>query len=85
MVSINSVIAFVSIPALPFGGVGSSGYGRIHGDEGLREFSVPKAVATKRYDVPGMNAMRLDRSAVTMRLLRLVTALRFSRKRRGAR
>jgi aldehyde dehydrogenase (NAD+) len=83
MVSINSVIAFVSIPALPFGGVGSSGYGRIHGDEGLREFSVPKAVATKRYDVPGMNAMRLDRPALTMRALRLMTALRFSKRSRG--
>jgi len=80
MVSINSVIAFVSIPGLPFGGVGSSGYGRIHGAEGLREFSVTKAVARKRYDVPGMNAMRLDRSAFTMRMLRRLTALRFSAK-----
>ncbi|MCW2689339.1 MAG: gabD2 [Mycobacterium sp.] len=83
MVSINSVIAFVSIPALPFGGVGSSGYGRIHGDEGLREFSVTKAVAAKRYDVPGMNAMRLDRPAVTVRVLRLMTALRFSKRGSG--
>jgi acyl-CoA reductase-like NAD-dependent aldehyde dehydrogenase len=85
MVSINSVIAFVSIPALPFGGVRSSGYGRIHGDEGLREFSVTKAVAAKRYDVPGMNAMRLDRPAVTMRVLRLMTAVRFARRRGGTR
>jgi aldehyde dehydrogenase (NAD+) len=85
MVSINSVIAFVSIPALPFGGIGSSGYGRIHGDEGLREFSVAKAVAAKRYDVPGMNAMRLDRPAVTLRMLRLVTRLRFSGRRGGVR
>jgi len=78
MVSVNSVMAFASIPALPFGGLGKSGYGRIHGAEGLREFSVTKAVASKRYAVPGMNAMRLDRPAITMRLLRAMTALRFS-------
>ena len=32
MTSINSVIAFAGIPSLPFGGVGDSGFGRIHGD-----------------------------------------------------
>ena len=39
MTSINSVIAFASVPSLPFGGVGGSGFGRIHGDDGLREFT----------------------------------------------
>lgn len=80
MVSVNSVTAFASIPALPFGGVAQSGYGRIHGAEGLREFSLTKSVASKRYDIPGMNAMRLDRCAITMPLLRILTTLRFARK-----
>lgn len=85
MVSINSIIAFVSIPSLPFGGIGSSGYGRIHGAEGLREFSSSKAIAEKRFGIPGMNAMRLDRPGITMRLLRVLTAMRFSSKNKRAR
>ena len=31
MVSVNGVIAFAAMPSLPFGGVGDSGFGRIHG------------------------------------------------------
>jgi aldehyde dehydrogenase (NAD+) len=77
MVSINSVIAFVSIPGLPFGGVGDSGFGRIHGAEGLREFSRTKSIATKLVDLPGLNGMRLYRPAITVKALRAVTAARF--------
>jgi acyl-CoA reductase-like NAD-dependent aldehyde dehydrogenase len=52
MVSVNSVIAFAGIPALPFGGVGASGFGRIHGEDGLREFTSPRAVARQRFAMP---------------------------------
>jgi hypothetical protein len=48
MTSINSVIAFASVPSLPFGGVGESGFGRIHGEDGLREFSRAKAITVRR-------------------------------------
>jgi aldehyde dehydrogenase (NAD+) len=82
MVSINSVIAFVSIPALPFGGVGESGYGRIHGAEGLREFSRTKSISTKVADPPGLNGMLLHRPAVTMLALRAMTRARFRSRRR---
>jgi acyl-CoA reductase-like NAD-dependent aldehyde dehydrogenase len=34
MVSVNSVQQFAAVPALPFGGVGESGFGRIHGAQG---------------------------------------------------
>ena len=44
MTSINSVIAFASVPALPFGGIGDSGFGRIHGADGLREFARAKSI-----------------------------------------
>lgn len=51
-VSINSVITFAAVPSLPLGGRGRSGFGRIHGADGLREFSVPKAVTNLRFPVP---------------------------------
>jgi acyl-CoA reductase-like NAD-dependent aldehyde dehydrogenase len=48
MTSINSVAGFVTVPALPFGGVGESGFGRIHGADGLREFARAKAITRQR-------------------------------------
>jgi acyl-CoA reductase-like NAD-dependent aldehyde dehydrogenase len=52
MTSVNSVIGFATVPALPFGGVGESGFGRIHGADGLREFSRPKAITRQRMRPP---------------------------------
>jgi acyl-CoA reductase-like NAD-dependent aldehyde dehydrogenase len=52
MTSVNSVISFAGIPSLPFGGVGESGFGRIHGPEGLKEFTRPKAIARQRFRAP---------------------------------
>lgn len=49
MTSINGVISFAGIPTLPFGGVGQSGFGRIHGPDGLREFTYPHAIARQRF------------------------------------
>lgn len=48
MTSVNSVISFAAIPGLPFGGVGDSGFGRIHGPDGLREFTYAKAITKQR-------------------------------------
>jgi acyl-CoA reductase-like NAD-dependent aldehyde dehydrogenase len=50
--AINSPLAFAGMPSLPFGGIGDSGFGRIHGPEGLREFARPKAVARQRFTAP---------------------------------
>jgi acyl-CoA reductase-like NAD-dependent aldehyde dehydrogenase len=68
MVAINSVISFAGIPALPFGGVGDSGFGRIHGEDGLREFTRAHAVARQRFALP-VALTSFDRAASTMRAL----------------
>src|SRR5215471_12412866 len=52
MTAINSVITFASVPSLPFGGSGDSGFGRIHGADGLREFARPKAITRQRMKPP---------------------------------
>jgi len=52
MTSVNSVISFASVPSLPFGGVGDSGFGRIHGPDGLKEFTRAKAITRQRFALP---------------------------------
>lgn len=49
MTSVNSVISFAAVPSLPFGGVGESGFGRIHGPDGLKEFTYAKAITRQRF------------------------------------
>ncbi len=67
MVSVNSVLGFAGIPSLPFGGIGESGFGRIHGADGLREFSRPKAVTVEKFKAP-LNLMSLERSERDMKI-----------------
>ena len=52
MTSVNSVIGFATVPSLPFGGVGDSGFGRIHGADGLKEFTRAKAITRQRFALP---------------------------------
>src|SRR5699024_8026784 len=66
--SVNSPLSFAGVASLPFGGIGDSGFGRIHGPEGLREFSRPKAIARQRFPLP-VNLTAFPRSARTDALL----------------
>jgi acyl-CoA reductase-like NAD-dependent aldehyde dehydrogenase len=52
MVAVNGVFNYPQIPSLPFGGVGKSGFGRIHGPDGLREFCYAQSVARQRFSGP---------------------------------
>jgi hypothetical protein len=54
------VLTFASVPSLPFGGVGDSGFGRIHGEDGLKEFTRAKAITRQRVALP-INLMSFGR------------------------
>lgn len=62
MTAVNDVISFAAIPALPFGGVGDSGFGRIHGADGLKEFTYAHAIAARRMK-PVLLLTTFDRTA----------------------
>jgi len=68
VVSVNAALTFMGVPALPFGGVGDSGFGRIHGADGLREFTRTHAVARQRVAPPlaVMTFRRTDRALRTL-------------------
>ncbi|OZM71461.1 aldehyde dehydrogenase [Amycolatopsis antarctica] len=73
--AINAPLSFAGIASLPFGGIGESGFGRIHGDEGLREFAWPKAIARQRFSSP-LNLTTFARTEKTDALVgKLMTVL----------
>ncbi len=75
MTSVNSVITFASVAGLPFGGVGESGFGRIHGDDGLREFARAKAITRQRFALPVVLTSFDRPERVTGQLVRAVKLL----------
>lgn len=82
MASVNSVMAFASVPSLPLGGVGESGFGRIHGPAGLREFSRTTAITRQRFPLPVALAS-FDRTERTTALLATLIRLRHGRYARS--
>jgi acyl-CoA reductase-like NAD-dependent aldehyde dehydrogenase len=75
MTSVNGVITFATVPGLPFGGIGESGFGRIHGDDGLREFTRAKAITRQRFALP-VALTSFDRpEKVTGQLVKVVKLL----------
>ncbi len=81
MTAINSVISFASVPSLPFGGSGDSGFGRIHGADGLREFARPKAITRQRMK-PLLNLTSFARSDKDMNRLLAGAAILHGRRYR---
>jgi aldehyde dehydrogenase (NAD+) len=77
--TINSVLTFVGMPSLPFGGVGDSGFGRFHGDDGLREFTRAKATTRKRFTM-GEDMQRFPRKKDDFDVVHKVLKLRYARK-----
>lgn len=52
MVAINAAFSYAAVPTMPFGGVKDSGYGRIHGPEGLLEFTYPQTIVSTNFKLP---------------------------------
>ena len=77
--TINSVLTFVGIPSMPFGGVGDSGFGRFHGDDGLREFTRPKATTSKKFNM-GKDMQSFPRDPDAYRIVSKVLRMKFSRR-----
>jgi acyl-CoA reductase-like NAD-dependent aldehyde dehydrogenase len=78
MTSVNAVQAFAAIPSLPFGGAGDSGFGRIHGADGLREFTRAKAITRQRMR-PLMALTTFDRTPAADARLQKVIRLLYGR------
>ncbi len=79
MVSVNGVIAFAAMPSLPFGGVGDSGFGRIHGRDGLREFTRALAVSERRFK--SINVMTFERPRWVVKAMTVLAGLIYRRNR----
>ncbi len=78
MVSINSAITFAMVPEIPFGGVRDSGFGRIHGEDGLREFAWPRGITTQRF-APLIKITTFDRKKSAVKLTKRLVKLRWGR------
>ncbi|TDC57197.1 aldehyde dehydrogenase family protein [Micromonospora sp. KC207] len=80
MAAVNSTLTFAGMSTLPFGGVGESGFGRIHGEDGLREFGRPKAI-TRRRARSLLPATTFERTPADVARLVKVTKLLYGRRR----
>jgi acyl-CoA reductase-like NAD-dependent aldehyde dehydrogenase len=80
MTAVNSVISFAGIPSLPFGGVGESGFGRIHGPDGLKEFTRAKAIARQRFRPPLVLTTFARTEKTDAAVAKLITILHGKRK-----
>ena len=80
MVAINSTFSFAAVSSVPFGGVKDSGYGRVHGPEGLLEYTYARTVVRTRFNLP-LNLLSFKRNAREEKIV--VKATKFLKGRLG--
>ncbi len=78
MVSVNDVVSYAGVPSAPWGGMGASGFGRLRGAEGLREFTRPRSVAERRMPEP-LPTRTFRRHPKAVPLMTLFARLRYGR------
>ena len=72
-VTVNDVAAHFMVQNLPFGGVGASGMGAYHGEQGFRQFSHARAIFRQtRLDVSGLIGLRPPYGARLRRFLNIL-------------
>ncbi|OBJ68018.1 aldehyde dehydrogenase family protein [Mycobacterium sp. 1274756.6] len=72
--SINGILVHPLVPSLPLGGVGASGFGRVNGPDGLREFTFAKSTTEQRFALP-LRIASFSRSTRVDKLIDLVVVL----------
>jgi len=82
MVSINSVLSYAAVPGLPWGGSKDSGFGRIHGPDGLREFARSRAITSLRLPNP-LRLSTFEQSRNAVGRLKQVARLRWQGRGTG--
>lgn len=85
MVAVNDTLFNGMMAGLPFGGLKESGYGRVYGDDALREMSWPRGVSVDRAGMREIAYYPLRRFGHerALGLVQLISGARFGLKLRG--
>ncbi|MGK4001416.1 aldehyde dehydrogenase family protein [Sorangium sp. So ce1036] len=78
-VMINDVLVSYCAPEAPFGGIKSSGYGRVHSDESLRAMCHPRHVNYDRFAMPLNSPLLFPYTSAKYRGLRAAIVATFKR------
>lgn len=77
-VVVNDVLVNYALPEAPFGGIKDSGFGRVHGDDALRDMASARHVNYDRLGSPPKDPTRFPYSAKTFHWLQRGLRLLFS-------
>ncbi len=72
MVGVNETAIHYAVPSLPFSGIKSSGFGRRHSDEGLRQFCWPQSVLVHEWPKDAADVWYFPSAPWKTRLLSLI-------------